>query len=166
MFLSCPLQPAQPLLSCEFKAEQDESTSLQCTLQCKLALLHPNVRSLIQLEMPSLSPWGGNLHSTLMLLLTGCQELFPGPSLALSLTPGQSGQKCVASGRWPQASSQTPSTGLEQGARQQKINYFQTGIREKCQDDCSPSCPPQGTNTPWHVAATCTLIKSISGKNQ
>lgn len=29
---------------------------------------------LLQIEMPSLSPWGGNLHSSLMLLLTGWQE--------------------------------------------------------------------------------------------
>lgn len=30
---------------------------------------------LLQLGMPSLSPWGDSLHSTLMLLLTGQQEL-------------------------------------------------------------------------------------------
>lgn len=109
MFLCCLLWPAQPLLSSEFRDEQDESTSLQCTLQCKLTLLHPNV---------------------IMLLLTGCQKLFSCPDLGLSLIPGQSGQKCVPSGRWPQASSQPPSTGLEQGARKQKISSFQTGIRE------------------------------------
>lgn len=88
--------------------------------------------------------------------------LFPGPSLALSLTPGQSGWKSVPSGRWPQAPSQPPSTGLEQGARQQKISIFQTGIREQSQGGCS-SIPPTTNPSTCNYTDLATSARTSSG---
>lgn len=107
MFLSCLLWPAQSLLSSEFRVEQDKSTSslpghpsdtpgrscnanwFFCT-KCEEPLL--------QLEMPSLRwQFAQHPHAPPHWL---AGALFPGPSLALSLTPGQSGQKRLHSGRW------------------------------------------------------------------